>query len=109
MTIPLKYGGGRYFKCPYQAKVIKIFEMVSRIIVVMLAMLPRIHGRRERDSMAHFTSIVNSAVFLFPLPSSAVKTYFVVFLGLIWKQRFTDGQTLPTGGSMLTDFAFEAP
>jgi hypothetical protein len=28
------------FRCPYQAKVMKMFEMVSRTIVVMVDMLP---------------------------------------------------------------------
>ena len=34
-------------KWPYQAKVIKMFEMVRSTIVVMLVMLPCLHGLRE--------------------------------------------------------------
>ena len=42
MTMTLNRGACRYFKWPYQAKVIKMFEMVSRTIVVMVVMLPQI-------------------------------------------------------------------
>src|SRR5580765_921234 len=34
----LNKGACRYFRCPYQAKVMKIFEMVSRTIVVMVCL-----------------------------------------------------------------------
>jgi hypothetical protein len=33
-------GAWRYFRCPYHAKVIKMFESISSRIVVMLFMLP---------------------------------------------------------------------
>jgi len=40
IRMTLKSGACRYFRCPYQAKVMKILEMVSRTIVVILVMLP---------------------------------------------------------------------
>ena len=40
ITITLKSGWLRNFKCPYHAKVMKMLEMVSRMIVLMAFMLP---------------------------------------------------------------------
>ena len=127
ITMTLNSGTWRYFRWPYHAKVMKMLETVSSSIVVIIAMLPRIKFWREDDYQRcaiarvsrsevlsvvladHFTSIVRSAVFVLPFPSSAVNVYFVVFFGEICMQRLTDGQTSPTGGSTLTDFAFDTP
>jgi hypothetical protein len=40
----LKIGAWRYFKWPYQAKVMKILEMVKSTMLVMRDMLPRKFG-----------------------------------------------------------------
>src|SRR5690242_13367598 len=46
--ITLKRGAWRYFKCPYQAKVMKILEMVRSNIVVMLLCCHGFGDLRER-------------------------------------------------------------
>src|SRR5580704_4394977 len=69
-------------------------------------------GRRELRSLScanYFTSIVRVAVLVLPWPSSAVNVYVVVFFGEICRQRSFEGQTLASGGSSFTDFAFDTP
>ncbi len=77
--------------------------------VVPLRNSPQCSRPRAQRRSGHCTRIVSVAVFVMPLPSSAVNVYVVVFFGVTCMQRFTEGHTFASGGSNFTDLALETP